>query len=77
MINNVQYPKKSLYIIGANVIKIISCNLQSSISIVKLYDDYERDFESVSYPYFIYALDWLFIIGFIKLNENGDLEICN
>lgn len=77
MINNAQYPNKSLYIIGANIIKLILSNLQSSISIVKLHDDYERDFESISYPYFIYALDWLFIIGFIKLNESGDLEICN
>ncbi len=77
MIINTQFPNKSLYIIGAQIIDLISNNIQPSIGVILLHDKYEENIGIISYPYFIYTLDWLFIIDAIKLNENGDLELCN
>ncbi|HIB8308611.1 TPA: ABC-three component system middle component 6 [Serratia marcescens] len=77
MINNVQYPDKSLYIIGSKIINVFHDGIHKSMSAVRLHDNYERLYEKVSYPYFIYALDWLFIIDAIRLNGNGDLELCS
>lgn len=77
MINNLQFPDKSLYVIGAKIIEIFDENISSTVNIVSLYDDYERNNGSISYPYFIYALDWLFIVGIIDTNNKGDLILCN
>lgn len=76
MINNKQYPDKSLYITGGNVLSILSSNIHGSMSVSYLFDVYEKNYQAVSYPYFIYSLDWLFIISAIDLNENGDLILC-
>jgi len=77
MINNLQYPEKSLYVIGAKIIKIFQNNIYASRNIISLHDDYESQYGKISYPYFIYSLDWLFIIGLIDLNKKGELTLCS
>lgn len=77
MINNLQFPEKGLYVVGSKIVKMFVEKTHASINIVNLYDDYERNYGYISYPYFIYALDWLFIIGIIDLNKKGELTLCN
>ncbi|WP_017347143.1 ABC-three component system middle component 6 [Pantoea sp. A4] len=77
MINNLQYPEKSLYVIGAKIIDVFKSNIYASKNIISLHDDYESLHGNISYPYFIYALDWLFIIGLVNLNKKGELTLCS
>jgi len=76
MITNVQFPDRSLFVIGANIIQIFKDNLGTAFNIIKLCDDYEISYGEISYAYFIYALDWLFIIGMVRLTDKGELSLC-
>ncbi|WP_317629737.1 ABC-three component system middle component 6 [Lelliottia amnigena] len=71
MIINSQYPNKSLYLLGGNVLAILKDNLQNRLSLDDLHDKYELTYGLISFPYFIYTLDWLYIISAIDLDHNG------
>ncbi|TGZ98065.1 ABC-three component system middle component 6 [Rodentibacter pneumotropicus] len=67
MLLNETSPDKSLYIIGANILK----NLQSkTYSVYSLYDLCYKD-RYISLTLFLFALDWLFLIGMVKLSDKG------
>ncbi len=76
IINNPQSQKLSLYYIGANVIKIILNHQFKAISPILLFNSYIK-LEELSFSYFMYGLDWLFISGVIELTESGDIKLCN
>ncbi len=64
-------PEKSLYAIGATVISIINKAKTSEIDPEKIYQEFLSSHPiDISYNYFLYSLDWLFLIGFIELNSN-------
>lgn len=77
MIINSQYPNKSLYLLGGNVLAILKDNLHNRLSLDYLHDKYELRYGDISFPYFIYALDWLYIINAIDLDENGSIFCVN
>ena len=69
IINTDRAPQFSLYCIGALVIKKL--NEKKEISADELYDSLNNDYENkLSIEYFHYALDWLFLLGKIKLEED-------
>ncbi|AKD39221.1 hypothetical protein I926_09555 [Pasteurella multocida subsp. multocida OH4807] len=67
MLLNENSPDKSLYIIGADILK----NLKSeTYSASELYDLCYKE-QRVGFTLFLFALDWLFLIGVIKLSNKG------
>ncbi|HHT8227559.1 ABC-three component system middle component 6 [Citrobacter sp. BNK-39] len=76
MIINNQYPSKSLYLLGGNILRILNDELQNKVSLDDLHDKYELTYGTISFPYFIYALDWLYIIDAIDLDCYGGGELC-
>jgi hypothetical protein len=62
-------PEKSLYVIGAKVLKILDDYHLGIIDVHLLFEMFRNENKGVSFNYFMYALDWLFIIDAIKLKE--------
>lgn len=77
ILKNSQSPSKSLYVIGGQILKLLKSHNFASMSPLLLYELYNKEFESISYAYLIYGLDWLFIAGYIKLSDSGDILLCN
>ncbi|GHY63089.1 hypothetical protein VCSRO25_0590 [Vibrio cholerae] len=77
IINNVTEPKKSLYVIGANIIDIINKSNHDSIDPIELYNFYIRHVNHISITYFYLALDWLYVIELIDVNNVGNIKLCN
>lgn len=70
-------PEKSLYAIGASTLKIIS-ESESEISFDGLYKQLITVYPiRISYSYFLYSLDWLFLVGLVELNgDKNKLKKC-
>lgn len=59
--------------IGAKVLLVISDLEVTAIPVDELYSNIRDEFET-SYEVFTLALDWLYVIGAIELNDNGLIE---
>ena len=63
-------PERSLYAIGAVVIKILKKSDTDSFRVDELYKVFTLEYrEKVTFNYFSYAIDWLFLLGLV---EEGD-----
>lgn len=77
IVSNYSSPNKSLYLIGANIIEVISSYKSDRIDLLKLHQRYNELHQHISLSYLIYGLDWLFLAGAVGLTESGDLELCS
>lgn len=75
IIINTSSPNKSLYVIGAYILKELPKN--KFIDPLELYTALKTSKPNISINYFYFALDWLFIIDLISLTEEGDIKLCN
>ncbi len=68
-------PERSLYAVGGSLLSHMGQRKTSTISIDRLYEEFASGYEEeISYSYYIYALDWLYLLGLIDLAE-GNLKI--
>ncbi|PKG55238.1 ABC-three component system middle component 6 [Shewanella sp. GutDb-MelDb] len=75
--SNFQTPKKSLFVIGGNILGILKLYQFESINPIILLNKYNSEHETLSFSYLIFGLDWLFITGYIILTDTGDIKLCN
>ncbi|MGB8193822.1 MAG: ABC-three component system middle component 6 [Chitinophagaceae bacterium] len=70
-------PEKSLYVMGARIIDILRKEPHDTVDPKKVYDVYNTlHLENITYNYFLYAFDWLYILNIIELTENNRLKKC-
>jgi len=70
-------PNKSLYIIGAEVLQIFHKESVRMLDIKILFDKLNMHRDSqISFNYFLYTLDWLFLTNTIDL-QNNYVRICS
>ncbi|WP_425608871.1 ABC-three component system middle component 6 [Vibrio mediterranei] len=75
IISNHQSQKLSLIVIGANIITILKSN--RNICPLAVFNIYRDDFDEITFTYFSYGLDWLFICGAIDIDEFGNIKTCS
>lgn len=71
-------PDKSLYVMGGQIIQVFNIYKRSIIEPKVLYDKYVEIFyhSDISYSYFLYALDWLFMLGYIEVYKSTKIKRC-
>ncbi len=70
-------PEKSLYVMGGQIIQVFKTYKRSIIEPKILYDKYlDMFYSDVSYSYFLYALDWLFLLGYIDVYKSTKIKRC-
>ncbi|AQW82888.1 ABC-three component system middle component 6 [Campylobacter pinnipediorum] len=74
MIITERYPQNSLYVLGAELIKILEN--EKEYTIFDLYNSFNRH-HKVSLKYFILTIDWLFLINVVNITENGFIKKCS
>ncbi|WP_042150208.1 MULTISPECIES: ABC-three component system middle component 6 [unclassified Pseudoalteromonas] len=78
IINNASGPQKSLYVIGAYILKTMKELGEFSVEPIHLFNEVNKSNElSISISYFHFGLDWLYLIDAIDLDEYGNLILCN
>lgn len=69
-------PNRSLYVIGSRIIEILKLKkLIDPQELHILYINKYRD-DTLNYNYFLYALDWLFLLQLIDINKNSKIKKC-
>ena len=68
-------PSKSVYYIGS---KVISSMIRAKEEKFDFFDLYHivNDNEKTNLSLFIYTVDWLYLLGMIDQNEDGELIRC-
>jgi hypothetical protein len=71
-------PEKSLYVIGGRIIETFNSINLRTIDTKTLYTSYVSMFrqQDLSFSYFLYALDWLYIIGFVEIYNDTKIKRC-
>ncbi|EXF95359.1 hypothetical protein HK44_026490 [Pseudomonas fluorescens HK44] len=77
IIQNTSSPLKSLYIIGGRILMVLNSSEFGTMSPLALVERYQERFERISFAYILYALDWLYISGYVELTKQGDISLCN
>lgn len=68
-------PINTLYFNGALAINTMNSTPKKSIDFFELYEKLKAS-NNLSFQSYIFALDWLFLIGSIKLGTYGKIEKC-
>lgn len=74
IINKDIHPERKIYYIGALVIDVLRENKEDSINHLLVFEKLQEK-ESITVGVFMLALDWLFLLGAVKL-EQGILKKC-
>ena len=71
------HPNRNILYIGAKVLKAIQSHRFGVIPMLDLFEKtLEMDEFSMSFDDFMLSLDWLFLLGTIEHNEEGDVVKC-
>ena len=77
IVSSFHSPNKSLFVIGANILKTINNYQFDAINPKILYRKYNDSYKEISFSYLMFGLDWLFIAGVIALTDTGDITLCS
>lgn len=69
-------PEYSLYFIGGELLKTMKKEGSNEFDLLGLYQDFITKNPDCSFNQYILALDWLYLIDLVKLNEKGHLQKC-
>ena len=74
MIITERYPQDSLYVLGAELLKILK-DKHSKYTLFELYNIFIET-RSIELKQFILTLDWLFLINAVNITGDGFISIC-
>jgi len=68
------HPEATIYFNGAIVLRAVK---QTGIQpVFGLYQAVQAD-RAMSLPMFVFCLDWLFLLNLVRINAQGDVELCS
>jgi hypothetical protein len=68
------HPERTIYFNGAFVLKVIQEHRVMEMLDLYMQTKAERE---MSMPVFVLCVDWLFLLGLVKLNQQGLIELCS
>lgn len=71
-------PEKSIYVMGSRIIQILNKEPHKTVDPKLIYDKYIQlhSETNITYNYFLYALDWLYILKALDLTEDIKIKKC-
>jgi hypothetical protein len=75
IVNKNIHPERDLYYLGGKVIEALEESKKAKIDDIELYARLKKN-QKISFNLFTLVLDWLFILGAIRMDEKGAIERC-
>jgi hypothetical protein len=66
-------PEKNLYFLGGKILERLP--KEEPIDSLMMFEYLREDYR-ISFPLFMYTLDWLYLADLIDLTKNGDIKKC-
>lgn len=68
------HPEQTIYFNGALVLKVIQAH--RAMNVIDLYLEAISE-KNMSMPIFVLCLDWLFLLGLIRFDHQGRVNLCS
>jgi hypothetical protein len=69
-------PEDSLYFIGGNLLKTIKKLNAQEFDLFDLYQNHTNENNECSFNQYLLAIDWLYLLNLVSVNEKGQLKKC-
>ena len=69
-------PEYSLYFIGAQLLKTIKSQNSTAFDLFDLYQSHISKNNDCSFNQYLLAIDWLYLLDLVTLNNKGQLQKC-
>lgn len=71
-------PEKSIYVMGSRIIEILNNEPHNTIDPKLIFDKYNlwHPETKITYNYFLYAIDWLYILNAVEITGNLGIKKC-
>jgi len=69
-------PEYSLYFIGGQLIETIKKKKDITFDLIELYQAFINKISDCSFNQYLLALDWLYLIDVIEIDNKGQLRKC-
>lgn len=71
-------PDRSMYVMGSRILEILNKDPHKIADPKLIYDKYMSQFPetTMTYNYFLYAIDWLYLLNAIDLTANLGIKKC-
>jgi hypothetical protein len=69
-------PENSLYFIGAQLLETIKKQNKIDLDLFDLYQNHISSNHKCSFNQYILAIDWLYLLDLVTLNNKGQLQKC-
>ena len=77
LVSTAMRPQQTIYYLGAALLKCILSEDARTIDSLLLFEDFRNvQKNKVSFTQYMYALNWLYILGAIELDGKGDIIKC-
>lgn len=75
IINEDIHPDKHFYVVGAYIIEVLQSDQASSIDSIKLHEKLSNQIDIPIQSFFL-SLTWLFMLGVVDQNDEGQIIKC-
>ncbi|WP_420843397.1 ABC-three component system middle component 6 [Leptospira alstonii] len=75
LVSNDMNPSNSIYLVAAKILQILNDESEVKVDLLDLYSRLVK-LHKTSMQLYILALDWLFLLGKIKKNQEGKIDKC-
>lgn len=70
-------PEKNVYLIGYQILDLFNNESMKKIDVKILYEKFVVVYDTrISFNYFLYALDWLYLIDLVEVTKNSEIKKC-
>ncbi|WP_036063703.1 ABC-three component system middle component 6 [Leptospira noguchii] len=75
LVSNDLNPANSIYLVAAKILQVLNDESEDKVDLLDLYSRLVK-LHKTSMQLYILALDWLFLLGKIKRNQEGKIDKC-
>lgn len=74
IVDSEKHPERNIYFIGAKQLELLRSAKSKEHDINELYDKYNKKNRiKISFDYYLLGLDWLYLLGLIDANDDGNI----
>lgn len=70
------HPERNLYFIGATLLRQLKICRHQKQDVLDLHKAYNLTNRNISLDYLLLALDWLFVLGLVDADQDGEVYLC-
>ena len=71
-----RYPQKSIYYLGAKLLYLLN-EKNMKFTLMELFHEFKKNIPEIELKKFMLILDWLYLLGTIKITKDGMIVKCS